>query len=130
MDHVSEHCNLYKPLPDYQLAYCNDYSCETAIVKLVNDLLWAMKKQQVTAIMAPDLSAAFDTVDHKILLNVLKHNFGLEDTVLNWFDSFIFILKDARLTLEKNIHQNKIVYLKGPVQEHKYSIYTAAQYKK
>ena len=41
----------------------------------------------------------------------------------------IFILEVARLALEKNTHQNETfpsVYLKGPVQEHKSSIYTAA----
>ena len=32
MDHVNEHCNLHKLLPDYQSAYCNGYSCETAII--------------------------------------------------------------------------------------------------
>ena len=89
MDHVNEHCSLHKLLPDYQLAYHNGYSCETAIIKLVNDILWAMENQQVTAVMALDLSVAFDMVDHEILLSVLKHNFGLEDTVLNWFDSYL-----------------------------------------
>ena len=89
MDHVNEHCILYKLLQDYQLAYHDDYCCETAIVKLVNDLLWAMENQQVTAVMALDLLAAFDMVDHEILLSVLKHNFGLEDTVLNWFNSYL-----------------------------------------
>ena len=87
MDHVNEHCDLYKLLQDYQSAYCNGYSCQTAIVKLGSDLLWAMGIQQVTAVMALDLLAAFDMVDHEILLNVLKHNFGLGDTVFNWFDS-------------------------------------------
>ena len=80
---------IYKLLPDYQLAYCNDYPCETAIVKLVNDLLWAMENQKVTAIMALDLSAAFDAFNHEILLSVLKHSFRLEDAVLNWFDSYL-----------------------------------------
>ena len=89
MDHVNEHCNLYKLLPDYQSAYHYGYSCETAIIKFVNDLPWTMENQQVTAVMALDLSPAFDTVDHEILLSVLKHNFGLEDTVLNWFDSYL-----------------------------------------
>ena len=39
MDHVNEHCNLQKLLPDYQSAYQNGYSCETAIIRLVNNIL-------------------------------------------------------------------------------------------
>ena len=49
-----------------------------------------MESQHVTVVMALDLSAAFNTVGlHEILSNVLKHNFGLEDTVLNWFNSYL-----------------------------------------
>ena len=77
MDHVNEHYNLHKLLPDYQSAYRNGYSCETVIIKLMNDILWAMENQNVTALMALDLSVAFDTVDYKILSSVLEHNFGL-----------------------------------------------------
>ena len=131
MDYVYEHCNLYKLLQDYQSAYHNGYSCETAIVKLVSNILWAMKNQQVTAVMALDLSVAFDMVDHQILLSVLKHNYGLEDTYITGLNHTC-ILEVARLALEKNIHWNEIfpsVSLKGPVQEHKPSIYIAAQYK-
>ena len=87
MDHVNEHCNLHKLLPEYQSTYRNGYSCETAIIRLVNDILWAMENQNVTAVMALDLSAAFETVNHEILSSVLEHNFGLEDTVLNWVNS-------------------------------------------
>ena len=65
MDPLNEHCNLHNILPDYQSAYWNGYSCETAIIRLVNDMLWAMESQNVTAVMALDLSAVFDTVDHK-----------------------------------------------------------------
>ena len=75
MDHLNEHCYLHNVLPDYQSAYRNGYSCETAIIRLVNDILWAMENQNVTAVMALDLSAAFNTVDHKILLSVVEHNF-------------------------------------------------------
>ena len=89
MDRVNEHCNLHKLFPDYQSAYCNGYSCATAIIRLVNDILWAMENQNVTAVMALDLSAAFNIVDHETLSSVLEHNFGLEDTVLNWINSYL-----------------------------------------
>ena len=89
MDHVNAHCNLHKLLPDHQSAYCNGYSCEAAIIRLVNDILWAMENQNVTAVMALDLWVAFNTVDQEILSSVLEHNFGLEDTVLNWFNSYL-----------------------------------------
>ena len=89
MDHVNEHCNPHKLLPDYQSAYHNGCSCETAIIRLVNDILWTMENQNVTAVMALDLSVAFDTVNHKILSSIPEHNFGLEDTVLNWFNSYL-----------------------------------------
>ena len=59
------------------------------IISLVNDILWAMENQNVTAVMALDLSAAFDTVNHKIVLSVLECNFGLEQMVLNWFSSYL-----------------------------------------
>ena len=48
-----------------------------------------MENQNVTAVMALDLLAAFDIVDHEILSSVLEHNFGLEDSVLNWFNSYL-----------------------------------------
>ena len=85
MDHVNEHCKLQKLVPDYQSAYQNGYSCKTAIIRLLNDILWAMDNQNVSAVMPLDLLAAFDTVDHEILSNILENNFGLEGTVLNWF---------------------------------------------
>ena len=89
MDRVNEHCKKHDLVPDYQSAYHNGYSCKTAIVKLVNHIPWAMENQNIMAIMALDLSVAFDTVDHGILLNVLEKNFRLKGTVLNWFNSYL-----------------------------------------
>ena len=59
-----------------------------------------MENQNVTAVVALDLSAAFDTVDHKILSSVLEHNFGLEDTVLNWLNSYLN-LRSCKVNIEK-----------------------------
>ena len=106
MDRVNEHCNLHKLLPDYQSAYCDGYSCETAIIRLVNNILWAMEKQNVTAVMALDLSAAFDTVYHDILASVLEHNFGLDDIMLNWFNSYLNH-KSCKVNIGKDYSSSK-----------------------
>ena len=58
-------------MPDYQSAYRANFSCETALLKLTDDLLWAMEHQEVTPLVAIDFSAAFNTVDHDLLLSVL-----------------------------------------------------------
>ena len=76
-------------MPSHQSAYREHHSCETALVRLTNDLLWSMEKQRVTALVAIDLSAAFDTVDHTLLLKVLQQNFGVKGKVLNWIDTYL-----------------------------------------
>ena len=62
---------MYNLLPEYQTAYRKFYSCETSLLKLVKDTLWAMEQQQITAVLIMDPSDAFDTVDHDLLLDVL-----------------------------------------------------------
>ena len=70
-------------LLSYQSAYRKGFSMETALVKLVNDCLWNMEHQRVTALVCIDLSAAFDTVNHEVLLEVLQNKFGRNDTALS-----------------------------------------------
>ena len=89
LQQFSEHLNKYNLLPNYQSAYRKNYSCETALIKLFDDLLWAMEKQQVTAVVAIDLSAAFDTIDHDILLKVLNSRFGIDGKALEWYASYL-----------------------------------------
>ena len=48
---------------------------------------WSTKK--VTSLVAIDLSTAFDMVDYDILLSVLEKRFGVQDTCLDWFRSYL-----------------------------------------
>ena len=47
------------------------YSTETSLIKMTNDILWRFKNQNITPTVVPDLSGAFDTVDHDVLLSIL-----------------------------------------------------------
>ena len=59
-------------LPEYQSAYRKFSSCETSLLKLVSNALWALEKEQIIAVLIMDLSAAFNTFDHNLLLDVLQ----------------------------------------------------------
>ena len=61
----------------FQLAYRASHSTETALVKVKDDILRAIDNQRVTNLILLDLSAAFNTVSHPLLLNRLKHCFGI-----------------------------------------------------
>ena len=76
-------------MPVYQSAYRSNYSCEASLVKLVKDILWDFENQNMVALGALDLSAAYDTVDHKVLLDVLSTRFGISGSTHNWFNSYL-----------------------------------------
>ena len=71
--------------PTLQSAYRKGHSTETALLKVQNDILMNMNCKHVTLLVLLDLSAAFDTVDHDILLARLKASIGINGTALNWF---------------------------------------------
>ena len=86
---LTDHCNKYNLLPEYQSAYRKYYSCETSLLKLVNDALWAMENKLIIAVTVMDLSAAFNTVSHELLLTVLKEQFAIKDVALNWYENYL-----------------------------------------
>ena len=73
----------------YQSAYRMFHSTETALLKVRNDILSEMDERNAIMLVLLDLSAAFDTIDHGILLNRLAKRCGIGGTVLSWFKSYI-----------------------------------------
>ena len=76
-------------LPDCQSAYRTLFSAESALLKVTSDISMAADRGQLTLLMMLDLSAAFDTVDHEIILTRLNKSFGLSDVALGWFRSYL-----------------------------------------
>ena len=72
-----DYLNAQHLLPDCQSAYRAHYSTETAILKVMSDILLALDSGDLTLLTLLDLSAAFDTVDHVILLQRLKTSYGI-----------------------------------------------------
>ena len=76
-------------LPRCQSAYRKHHSTETAMVRVLSDVLTAADTRQVTLLGLLDMSAAFDCVDHSILLQRLERNFGVSGLALQWLTSFL-----------------------------------------
>ena len=76
-------------LPERQSAYRAGHSCETALLRVHSDLVAAADAGNISLIAILDLSAAFDCVDHDILLKRLRCNFGLSSLTLDWLQSYL-----------------------------------------
>ena len=75
--------------PEMQSSYRKGQSTETALLRVVNDILMKMNSHEVTLLVMLDLSAAFDTVNHDILIKRLHEEVGIVDSALSWFESYL-----------------------------------------
>ena len=76
-------------LPRLQSAYLAHHSTETAVLKVIGDILLALDSGDLAMLTLLDLSAAFDSVDHETLVERLRTSYGLCGLVLDWFGSYL-----------------------------------------
>lgn len=78
--------DLYEPC---QSAYRQHHSTETTLLRVSNDLLEAIDSKQSAFLVLLDMSAAFDTIDHSLLLQSLENQYGIGGVALRWFQSYL-----------------------------------------
>ncbi len=83
------HLEKHNLLARFQSGFRRGHSTETAVARITNDILASNDSGKVTALVLLDLSAAFDTIDHEILLARLETEVGIRGTALSWFRSYL-----------------------------------------
>ena len=86
---VNDHLNANGLLETFQSAYKVGHSTESALLRVQNDILRSIDDGKGVLLLTLDLSAAFDTVDHRILLQRLHDRFGIQGAVYRWFESYL-----------------------------------------
>jgi Reverse transcriptase (RNA-dependent DNA polymerase) len=76
-------------LPSLQSAYSANHSTETAVSRVLGDMLLALDRGDFAVLALLDLSAAFDMVDHATLLRRLDVTYGIRGRALDWLASFL-----------------------------------------
>ena len=86
---INEHLDLNNLMEDFQSAYRQRHSTETALLRVKTDILKALDHNKAVAVVLLDLSAAFDTVDHHILCRRLANTFQITGKALDWIKSYL-----------------------------------------
>ena len=83
------HLSRNQLLPPSQSGFRRHHFTESAILKVLADVYTSIDIGQVSLVGLLDVSAAFDTVDHDILLERLQRSYGIRGRALQWFASFV-----------------------------------------
>lgn len=89
LNQLSTFLNNNNIFDKFQSGFRPQHSTETALLKVTNDLLLSVDSGNCAALVLLDLSAAFDTVDHGILLERLRLWVGIRGIALSWFTSYL-----------------------------------------
>ena len=92
-------------MPTMQSAYRKHHSTETTLLRVTNDILTAIDRRQDVVLVLLDLSAAFDTIDHTILVERLESYFAFSKQTLSWFRSYLAVTLIKNLPLTYHINE-------------------------
>ena len=87
-DQLLRHFKHIEAIPKFQSGFRPGHSSTTALLHMSTLSYRAMDKRNVACIVSLDLSKAFDTLDHR-LLEAILYGFGIKDTALSWFSSYL-----------------------------------------
>ncbi len=106
---------------DFQSGFTPSHITETALIRVTNDLLVSSDRGCISLLVLLDLSTAFDTIDHNLLLNRLENVVGIGGSALAWFKSYLsdrhqFIAVNEEVSYQSQVqygvHQGSVL---GPI---------------
>jgi len=86
---LEKHISQNQMHEKWQSSYKKFHSTETALLRVMNDVLCDIDNKRCVLLVLLDLSAAFDTIDHTTLLDRLSSRFGVKAQALSWFESYL-----------------------------------------
>ena len=98
--------SMFDPL---ESAYRDKHSTETDLIKVQNDILSALDAGSSAILLMLDPSAAFDTIDHDILLSRLCNVYGITGNVPDWFRSYL-TGRIQRVVIEDSVSVDQALY--------------------
>ena len=100
----------YNPL---QSAYRTGHSTETALLTLLNKARLSADRGESTLLVSLDLSAAFDTIDHSILLARLRSMYGVDGNAFMWLESYLS-QRVQYVKFGQDVSSSKTHYFRSP----------------
>ena len=100
---LEEHLESNSLHDDLQSAYRACHSTETALRRVHHDITLALDNNSCAVLVLLDLSAAFDIIDHPILMERLQYSYGITGQPLTWINSYLSNRKFYRLVFRKDL---------------------------
>lgn len=89
LERLRPHLLTSPSYPRLQSAYRCGHSTETALLHLINSVYAAADERKATVLVGLDISAAFDTINHDVLIGRLEQQFGVDGGASSWLRSYL-----------------------------------------